>query len=81
MTAGQKQGTGARGVGVDRSGVGRDYAGRRVVRGPAQERRGAVQSHQQDRSGIGEKDTDQGHKLSVDGEHPEVSTWYYIKVV
>lgn len=51
---------------------GRDDAGKRAVRGSAERRRRAVQRHQQNQPRVGEKDTDQGHELSADGEHPTV---------
>lgn len=69
---GQKQGTGTRVAGLDRSRAGRDDAGERAVRGPAQGRCRTMQPHQQDQPRIGEEDTDQGHELPADGEHPKV---------
>lgn len=76
MCLGQKQGTRTGGVGVDRPSVGWTDAGQRAIRGSAKERRRVMQPDQQDLSGFGEKDTDQGHELSVNGEHSKVSILY-----
>lgn len=69
---GQEQGTGSGAAGLDRPRTGRDDAGERAVRGPAQGRRRAMQSYQQDQPWVGEEDTGQGHELPADGEHPKV---------
>lgn len=57
---------------MDRSSVGREDAGQRIVRGSAQGRRRALQPDQQDQPRIGEEDPDQRVKLPADGEHPTV---------
>ena len=74
LLSGPQQRAGSRGAAVDFRRAGRASA-RRSVRGHPQGRRRSLQSHQQTRPRIGEKDPGQGHSLPTHGEHSKAGNF------